>query len=832
MSTSAAIARMIGSAHRVLRPGDSGEGPFDAIVIDGDLDRIDELRPSLTPDGFFVIRLRGFADDSAIVRLLEARGLLVLSRERWEDEVAIQAFPAASGLRAALHELRREVDGQSRELAYLHDHVAQQHEGISWLRHELALKKNGGRRARFAHAASVARRSARAAYLQGYTRFVSIVGRRLPQPVKSVIKRVWNPWPVQEAREIPRTAPQLEASETSTYDILCFSIIDWSFRWQRPQQLVSKLADAGHRVFYLHPSEFLPPADRPFEVFRLRENVWEIRLAPPVEVDVYSGRVPGATAAWFPRMLDELRREMGIDCAVSLVQVASWSRVALDARERFGWRVVYDCMDEWKSFPGISSALLASEEDLVKQADLVTVSGARLFNKWRDRGGRVQLVRNAVDFNFYTSAPREKLLADLPRPVAGYIGAIASWFDVDLLRRVATRCPQVTFVLIGGVFDVDVSALRSLPNVHLLGQQPYDRMPSYLEAFDVCLIPFVVDETTAATDPVKFYEYVSLGKPVVATSMPELAPYRELLYIASTPSEFLVKLDAALQENDPALRKRRVELARQNTWTARAQTFLSAARDVHPRVSILIVTYGNWEMTRLCLDAVVHATLHPNYEVIVVDNASSDDTVVRLTELAAARDDLQIILNADNRGFAAANNQAIRAASGDVLVLLNNDTVPARGWLPRMLRHLEDPQIGLVNAVTNFSGNESRIHVPYTTLEGMPAFAAEYAQAHAGEKFDILVAAMYCVGMRRDAWERIGPLDEAFGVGMFEDDDYSHRARLAGLRVVCAEDVFVHHFGQASFRKLPPDEYNAIFRRNQEHYERKWGVTWRPHTYR
>lgn len=832
MSTSAAIARMIGSARRVLRPGDAREGLFDAIVIDDDLDLIDELRASLTPDGFFVIRLRRQADDPSIVRLIEARGLAVLSQERGEDEVAIQAFPAGSGLRALLHELRREIDGQSRELASLHAHVAQQHEGISCLRHELALKKSAGRRARLAHAASVARRSVRAAYLHGYTRLVSIVGRRLPQPVKSVIKRVWSPWPVQEVREIPRTAPQLDISESSTYDILCFSIIDWSFRWQRPQQLMSKLADAGHRVFYLHTSGFLPPVGRPFDVVRLRENVWEIRLAPPVPVDVYSGRIPDATAAWFPRMLDDLRREMGIASAISVVQVASWGRVALDARQRFGWRVVYDCMDEWKSFPGMSSVLVASEENLVAQADLVTVSGARLFDKWRDRGLRVELVRNATDFDFYTSAPREELLAALPRPVAGYFGAIASWFDIKLLRRLAVERPQVTFVLIGGVFGVNVSALRALPNVHLLGQQPYDRMPSYLEAFDVCLIPFVVDDITAATDPLKFYEYISLGKPVVATPMPELNPHHELLYIAETPSAFLMKLDAALQEDDAALRGRRIELARENTWTARTRTFLSAVRDVHLRVSILVVTYGNWEMTRLCLDAVFHTTLHPNFEVIVVDNASSDETAARLTELAATRDDLQIIVNADNRGFAAANNQAIRAASGDILVLLNNDTVPARGWLPRMLRHLEDPQIGLVNAVTNFSGNESRIHVSYTTLEGMPAFAAEYAEAHAGESFDILVAAMYCVGMRRDAWKRIGPLDEAFGVGMFEDDDYSHRARLAGLRVICAEDVFVHHFGQASFRQLPTEEYNAIFRRNQEHYERKWGITWRPHNYR
>jgi len=311
--------------------------------------------------------------------------------------------------------------------------------------------------------------------------------------------------------------------------------------------------------------------------------------------------------------------------------------------------------------------------------------------------------------------------------------------------------------------------------------------------------------------------------------MPELEPYRELLYFASTPTEFATQLDAAVNEVDPELVARRVALARENTWTARVATLQDAIRDVHAKVSILVVTYGNRELTRLCLDAVFRTTLYPNFEVIVVDNASTDGTPEMLEEIARRNDRVRVILNRTNLGFAAANNQAIRVATGDVLVLLNNDTVPARGWLMRMLRHLEDPKIGLVVAVTNFSGNESRIAVPYTTLEGMPAFADEYVRANAGKVFDIHVAAMYCVGLRRDAYETIGPLDEEFTVGMFEDDDYSYRARRAGLRVVCAEDVFVHHFGQASFGKLPKEEYDAIWRRNRQHYERKWGP-WRPHS--
>lgn len=241
------------------------------------------------------------------------------------------------------------------------------------------------------------------------------------------------------------------------------------------------------------------------------------------------------------------------------------------------------------------------------------------------------------------------------------------------------------------------------------------------------------------------------------------------------------------------------------------------------RVSIIIVTWNNAELTRLCLDA-LSRTVPAGVEIIIVDNASTDGT----RELLAQHPN--VLLNDDNKGFAAANNQGLRIATGDVLVLLNNDTIPTRGWLHRMVRQLDDPQVGIVVAVTNFSGNESRIAVPYKSLSDMPAFAEKYVRAHAGERFDIRVAAMYCVGMRRDAYQRIGPLDEDFTVGMFEDDDYSHRARLAGFRVVCAEDVFVHHFGQASFGKLPPAEYDAIFERNRAHYEQKWGMAWTPHT--
>jgi GT2 family glycosyltransferase len=246
--------------------------------------------------------------------------------------------------------------------------------------------------------------------------------------------------------------------------------------------------------------------------------------------------------------------------------------------------------------------------------------------------------------------------------------------------------------------------------------------------------------------------------------------------------------------------------------------------------SIVIVTIDNLVYTRLCLESLLANTDYPDYEVVVVDNGSTDGTTDYLRCLARHYPHVRVVFNDNNRGFAPASNQGLALATGDVLVLLNNDTIVPRGWLTRLVRHLEDPAVGLVGPVTNRICNEAQIDVPYQTYGELMPFARDYQEAHNGECFDIRMLAMFCAAMRCDVYERIGPLDERYEVGMFEDDDYAMRIRAEGYRVVCAEDVFVHHFGQASLGKLmPTGEYGQLFHANRRRFEEKWGVTWEPH---
>ena len=191
---------------------------------------------------------------------------------------------------------------------------------------------------------------------------------------------------------------------------------------------------------------------------------------------------------------------------------------------------------------------------------------------------------------------------------------------------------------------------------------------------------------------------------------------------------------------------------------------------------------------------------------------------------------IKIILNANNYGFAKANNQGIELSSGENIVLLNNDTIVPNGWLSRLLHHLGDPEIGIVGPMTNAIGNEAKIEVPYRIWSEMEDFAAAHVAARHLQIADIKMLAMYCVAFRRETYEKIGPLDEQYGIGMFEDDDYSERMKAAGLRVICAADVFIHHFGQATFKKLiTSGKYNPLFEENRRLFEAKWKKEWVTH---
>jgi GT2 family glycosyltransferase len=265
-------------------------------------------------------------------------------------------------------------------------------------------------------------------------------------------------------------------------------------------------------------------------------------------------------------------------------------------------------------------------------------------------------------------------------------------------------------------------------------------------------------------------------------------------------------------------------------WPARWSQLDKAFRAVWPQASIVVLSRDNLAFTRMCVASIFENTEYPNYELILIDNGSSDGSAEELQRLAGLVPHVRTFLNDHNAGFGPGNNQGLREATGDILVLLNNDTMVPRGWLTRLARHLENQEIGLIGPASNRTCNEAQIDIPYQTYAEYQAVARSQGERHEGELRPIRMPMMFCTAFRRDVYERIGPLDERFETGMFEDEDYALRAKAAGFRVVWTPEVYVHHAYHATIGKLlPTGEYMRLVRLNQGRFEEKWGICWERH---
>jgi len=248
-----------------------------------------------------------------------------------------------------------------------------------------------------------------------------------------------------------------------------------------------------------------------------------------------------------------------------------------------------------------------------------------------------------------------------------------------------------------------------------------------------------------------------------------------------------------------------------------------------PLTSIIILVHNQLEYTRQCLDSIKEHTSGP-YELIIVDNGSTDGTAQYLESEVGGRKAeirIKIIKNKKNLGFAAGNNQGMAKADGDHVVLMNNDVVVTDGWLRKLLACAEqNPRIGIVGPMSNsVSGSQLVEGVSYdtTSLEGLDRFVRDFGEKHSGWMRHSWRVVGFCTLIKRAVIEKIGGLDDRFGLGNFEDDDFCLRAALAGFECWIAEDCFVHHFGGRTFMGEQID-YEKSLHKNWEIFKQKWAI--------
>jgi glycosyltransferase involved in cell wall biosynthesis len=235
--------------------------------------------------------------------------------------------------------------------------------------------------------------------------------------------------------------------------------------------------------------------------------------------------------------------------------------------------LVYHCADDYAHVSGFPSSLPRLEADLCRMADLVITTSQTLCEDRLSLNPRTYWIPNGVDVDHFSRAafPAAELQR-LRRPIVGFVGGLSEWVDLELVATIARRRPDWSVVLVGPV-GIDISPVHGLANVHLLGARPYAELPAYLAAMDVALIPFKHNEVTYHADPIKAYEYLASGVPVVATDLPALRRLSHVISLADSSEDFATRIESAIAEGRDRRRAERQAEAARHSWAARFEEF-------------------------------------------------------------------------------------------------------------------------------------------------------------------------------------------------------------------------------------------------------------------
>lgn len=576
---------------------------------------------------------------------------------------------------------------------------------------------------------------------------------------------------------------------TSRVDFLLFPVIDWDHQFQRPQHIASELARRGHRVLYFRTTFTADVCSCDSPITEVAPSIYVAELPgglrpPNVYQDIPTAEQIDVIATGVARCCTRL----GFEATVSIVDYPFWAPIV----ERLSnTLVLYDCMDDYASFPNAGPPAQVLEGPMIRLADVFVCSSQHLLNRARGLVSRSgHLVRNGVDLNHFVEPPREHTPERNGKTV-GYVGAMGNWTDIPLLEHCATTLTDHRFVFVGPTLGSDISSLAALPNVEFLGPRPYAELPRLLHGFDVCLLPYAIGDYALASDPVKVWEYLAAGKPVVARRFAEIERLSQVIELAETPEEFAQAVRVAIETDSAESRRRRVEFTRQHTWSHRVDQLLELVRDSFPLVSLIV--RGDAPKSRL--DATLHSietrTHYPNLEIILLE-----PTAGQAFHPPSRGCEVQRIPCRAGETPAIVYDRGMEVARGEYCVLLDGSLFVTPGWVQDLLSHFRrNPRLGLLGPVTNWYRAVSRIAIDYPDIHEMLIRARRYTRVHRREHQDLQTLTFFCTMLPRALWDSVGPFDERSDTMEF-DGAYCHRARLAGYEVACAHDVFVHHAGE------------------------------------
>ena len=370
-------------------------------------------------------------------------------------------------------------------------------------------------------------------------------------------------------------------------DILCFSSSDWHGKWGSRQQVMLRFARRGYRVLFVerlvglehlwrYPDIRQRKAHRWREGLRqMQDNLWIVSLPP-----LFPGRYYSLTIArWNQRLAARWARpyptRLGFRDPILWVYRPEDGGLFGHFEEHL---TVYHCIDEFaaNTIGRKQRIITALEWETLCQVDIVFANSLLTYENKRHFTPHTYRIPSGADVEHFAQAldPATSVhpaIAAIPHPIAGYIGNINNKLDIPLLVTVAAHLPDWQFVFVGQPYlqSVDLRLLQGQSNVHFLGRFPFTEVPALVKGMDVCLLPYAKTEFARYRSPLKLYEYLAGGKPVVSTDHPEAREFSKWVEVAFTPQEFAAFVTKAKEKDSPERQLRRAELAQQHSWDRR-----------------------------------------------------------------------------------------------------------------------------------------------------------------------------------------------------------------------------------------------------------------------
>lgn len=360
-------------------------------------------------------------------------------------------------------------------------------------------------------------------------------------------------------------------------DLICFAN-DWFADPLSKKQVMTRLAQK-HRVLWINsinnrrPQLAAKDFRRTFQklagfrrgLVKVEQNIWVLTpLYLPFHGVAFVRKLNRQLLGW---QIRRAAQRLGFEKPVTWTFLPNTADVVGTLGECC---IIYHCVDEYGAFTDAGPEVPLREKELILKSDLVITCSDYLQESKKQINPSTYLVTHGVDFPHFSRAATETAalpaeVSGLPRPILGFHGLLADWVDLNVIRDIASRRPSWSIVLIGRS-ETDLTPIQGLPNVHWLGHRPYQRLPEYLRAFDFAILPFVCNELTLNSNPLKLREYLAAGLPVISAPLPEAAKFDGQLMLATTAEDYISAVERAMEKGVSGPSKARSLAMASESW--------------------------------------------------------------------------------------------------------------------------------------------------------------------------------------------------------------------------------------------------------------------------